>query len=334
MYNEQHFPDFYRMLIQTEHLLALHNQDSDHYRLIQRALGKLRAEFAQDKVIPALLAPGLCWQALGRASEPALDGLNAAHFLFYAFLDLTDDAEDQDLDPRLWQNLGPALAVNTGTSLLFLAFLMLQELTLLGVRAEIVARLHQLFSQAGWLLSCGQHRDLSFAQNGKATPKDVLKTHALKTGTSVSLYLHSAAVLAEASLPQQQGMADLGQALGVMVQIRGDWLDLFDPRNPISSDFENHCINLPLALLEQSLNSADRDLYLASHQTSKQGRTAHDLVRYLLNKYDIIEPANDSLESYRQQAHSALLTLQNLGCETTALSHFVERIIPLTQKNH
>src|SRR5690606_3566183 len=102
---------------------------------------------------------------------------------------------DQDLDPRLWQNLSPALAINTGTSLLFLAYLMLQELAVLGVSDQMIARLYPLFSEAGWRLTCGQHRDLAFALSAQASPDDVLRTHSLKTGTSVSLYLHSTAVL-------------------------------------------------------------------------------------------------------------------------------------------
>lgn len=334
MYNQTYFPDFYRMLNQTEHLLGRHIQDDHHYRLIQRALGKLRGEFVQDKVIPALLAPSLCWHALGRESEAAFDGLNAAHFLFYAFLDLTDDAEDQDLDPRLWQNLSNALAVNTGTSLLFLAYLMLQELTLLGVSTAIIARLQQLFSEAGWRLSCGQHRDLAFALSAQAHPDDVLRTHSLKTGTSVSLYLQSAAVLAQATPEQQELMAELGQAMGMMIQIRGDWLDLHDPQDPISSDFKNQCINLPLAILDLDLSEADREIYRASQQTRQQGRTAHDLMRYLLAKYAIVESADHHLESYRQQAQKRLYCLAQTGCNTQALSHFIKRIIPLTQSNY
>lgn len=323
MLNARFYPAFVALLQQIDSLLDEVSCDTLHERLLQRALDKLRQEFMADKVFPALSVPGLAWQALGRSAEEAqLAVLNAAHFLFYAFLDLTDDVEDRELADPLWQQLGEPLAINTGSSLLFLAELMLTRLTEHGVPAETVYALQCCFSLAGWQLTVGQHRDLSSGRSKRLAPAEVLQTHQLKTGTSVGLYLETPALLAAAPAPVQQGFRQLGQQLGLAGQLRSDWDNLLQPW---SSDFGNGCQNYPLACLAQDLKPADEELWQALQQRAGTDSAAHDLMRWLLKRYDVHLPVQQALDVALSEADALLTDLAQQSCDMAALHSFVAR---------
>ena len=315
MRNKDFYPQFRAVLCEIEAWLQERDVDETHHRLMQRALGKLRRDFLADKVFPAMLVPTLAWQALGRQESDALYVLNAAHFLFYAFLDLTDDVEDHELSDPLWQQLGEPLAINAGTSLLFAALLMLDRLEKAGIRQKRIEQLRRLFSEAGWALTIGQHRDLASWRWQDLDTAFVLETHKLKTGTSVRLYLESAALLAGAKPAQQQHFAALGQNLGLMVQILGDWLNL---QQPLSSDLKNHCQSLPLVLLRQQLPLTDADTFQAAWTGAADPSTAlaaNTVIRHLLHKHAIAGPMNALLSHYRQRALEELERLRRSGCE-------------------
>ncbi len=328
MLNQRYYPVFREVLIETEHLLAELHEDDGHYRVLQRALGKLRQDFLNDRVFPALIVPGLAWQALGLEDSRALYVLNAAHYLFYAFLDLTDDVEDHELDDPLWRQLGEPLAINTGTSLLFASLLMLDRLKGQVKSHKTIETLKTLFIKAGWQLTAGQHRDLASGRSQSLSAEDVLRTHQLKTGTSVGLYLESAALLAGAKPKQRKLFAELGRHLGVMVQIRGDWVNVM---TPFSSDFANACQSLPLALLSQCLNQsqADQAIYQAAQLRAAQDQAAHDIVRHLLKKHAVAEPMHELLEAQRQEVNRLLSRLEKNDCDISALTSFISRFQPI-----
>lgn len=314
------------VLYNIEETLIRWQKDDYHTRLIQRALGKLRQDFLSDKVIPALVAPTMAWRALRGKDLPALYVLNTAHFLFYAFLDLTDDAEDHDLEGVLWQQLGSSLAVNTGSSLLFLSLLSLDLLKSHPPFDQKMEPLRTLFIQSGWHLTVGQHRDLASSRYPDQSAKEVLKTHALKTGSSVKLYLESAALLANASPGQQMALADLGASMGVMGQILGDWHNL---QKSFSSDLANHCQSLPLALLRPVLTTDDQEIFQVAYDQAPQDQAAHTIVRHLLQKYQIAEKVNRCLEQYAQAAWAKISDLQKLNCQTAELEQFLKRFLPV-----
>lgn len=321
MLNTRFYNAFAQVLCQIEALLAALSEDLLHYRLLQRALGKLRTEFMKDKIFPALSLPSLTWEALGEApDDPRLAILNAAHLLFYAFLDLTDDVEDHELTDPLWQQLGEPLAINTGTSLLFLSQLMLERLLAYQVTLPTAYALQRRFSRAGWQLTIGQHRDLS-SHRARLSPADVLQTHRLKTGTSVALYLETPALLAETPEAPQHLLNQLGQQLGLIVQLQGDWYNLLDTW---SSDFSNHCQSYPLVCLCHMMCPADQTLWSALQPRAHQDQATHDLMRYLLARYQVHLPVQSTLNQALTEVDALLESLRQQGCQTQGLEHFIQ----------
>jgi geranylgeranyl pyrophosphate synthase len=334
MRNQRHVPGFQRMLYRVDSFLQECQLDPLHTRLMQQSLNQLRQDFFADKMIPALVFPEMTREALGQEDSAVFDTLGAVHFLFYAFLDLTDDVEDRDLKGALWQDIGEPAAINIGTSFLFLSFNLLNTLPL---SPELKLHLYQQFSEAGYALTAGQHRDLlSFRSSTYQTHtvEDALTTHLLKTGSSLALYLTSTACVAGATEELQSEFESLGHTLGILLQILGDWRDT---ETPFSPDFVNACQSVPLSLLS-SLVSAEDALYLsrllAQAHLDEMHLMPFDLYRYLLRKYRVIEHVQALLDRYYAQAMKGLQRLHQQGVNVRGFSDFLARFPRLCGSDH
>ena len=284
----------------------------------------MRQDFWADRVFPALIGPWLAWGALGRVPDAALTALGVAHVLFYAFLDLTDDVEDQELEPSQWPAGSEAVAINTGTSLLFLALLALERLVQAGADARLISELRLMFCQAGWRLTAGQHRDLTSGTLSLGACETAFETIRLKTGTSVRLYFQSAAHLAGADQALAETLGAFGEQLGLLAQLRGDYLNLFV--QPISSDLRNGCRTLPLHLAFAHLSADERELLETALKQALTDQAAHTVIRHLLRKSDCRTRLNDYLSTCRAEAEALLAQLALQGCQTDELSLFLSRL--------
>lgn len=327
MINQAAYPLFRQIFLEVETTLRLWHCDESHSHWLNHALNKLRQDYFADKVFPALMGPWLAWQALGRENSSELHILGAAHTLFYAFLDLTDDAEDQELDEEFWQPGQESLAINIGTSLLFLSLLSLERLSNAGVPAWKTAGLRQMFCQAGWLLTAGQHRDLTSGSEKPKTVAEALKTITLKTGTSVRLYFQSSARLAGAEATIENHLGSLGECIGILSQIRGDYQNIFNAT--LSTDLRNRCLSLPIVISRPALSSADQDILDAALSQASRDQAAHTVIRHLLRKANCRQLLNHWLEHYRSQAQSDLEILAQAGLNTLELQRFLQRLKPL-----
>lgn len=340
MRNQRYLPAFQRMLSVADRFLYACQLDPLHTRLIQQGLNQLRQDFFIDKMIPALIFPEMTRQALGYDASPLFDALGAVHFFFYGFLDLTDDVEDRDLKGFVWQDIGESAAINIGTSLLFLSFNLLNTLP---VDPALKLSLYQQFSEAGYALTVGQHRDLlSFRTSTYQvhTLDDALTTHLLKTGSSLALYLTSTASVAGASLHVVDVLESLGHALGIFLQVFGDWRDTEIPCSP---DFSNGCQSVPLSLLQSLMNTEDSAFLDRMLTQARQGALKtptssdtlpFDMYRYLLRKYEIAEQTQGVLNRYRDQAEIHLKSLQKQGVITDGFTDFLARFPLLCGSDH
>jgi geranylgeranyl pyrophosphate synthase len=324
MINQRFYPLFRQVFLEIEETLWLWDCDTGHQRQLHRALDKLRQDFWADRVFPALMGPWLSWGALGREPDAALRGLGVAHVLFYAFLDLTDDVEDHELNPAQWSSDSEAVAINTGTGLLFLALLALERLAEVGITAPQISELRLMFCQAGWRLTAGQYRDLTSVAVPLGETAFALETIRLKTGTSVRLYFQSAARLAGADPVLEEMLGLFGEQLGLLAQLRGDYLNLFV--QPTSSDLSNGCRTLPLHLAFTHLSPDDRELLETALKQAVTDQAAHTVIRHLLRKSDCRTSLNLRLEACRTEAERLLGQLDAQGCQIAELSLFLSRL--------
>lgn len=328
MSNQRFYLLFRQVFLEVEQTLRQWQADPAQSRQLNAALDKLRRDFFADKVFPALMGPWLAWQALRPDGDTAaLATLGAAHTLFYAFLDLTDDVEDHELSPADWAPGSEPVAINTGTGLLFLSLLALERLNQHGVAPQVISHLRLMFCQAGWLLTAGQHRDLISPQGVFQRPEEAILTMQLKTGTSVKLYFQTAAHLAGASAEIENLFAQLGEEIGIMSQIRGDYLNIWEYLP--SSDLSNRCQTLPILVGVQSLSPADRETLLTALDKADRDQAAHTVIRYLLDKCNCRQYLNRCLEERLQKTASYLAALAQAGVQTQELALFLARVKPI-----
>lgn len=327
MSNAAFFPYFRALQTEVETLLLQQCPDSTLQRLLWAVLAKLQAEFADNRVFPALLGPYLVWEALGQKVDVRLVHLGTAHLLFYAFLDITDDAEDHDLDRDPWRELGPELAINAGTALQFLSLLALDRLSEAGVKSAPIARLRQAFITAGWHLASGQHRDLYRRKDPSWEPSEALETVRLKTGSSVRLYFETPAILAAVRPKVCRALADCGEALGVIMQIHGDYQDVVE--HAISPDLRDGLITYPVRLAYAALPPQQQETLAVAVAQAPRSQPAHAIVRHYLQQTQVPQRINAALQPYRDQVHQTLDFLTRQGYDPSGIASFLERLKPL-----
>lgn len=327
MSNAAFFPYFQALQTQVETLLLQHCPDPTLQRLLWAVLAKLQAEFADNRVFPALLGPYLAWETLGQEPDARLVHLGTAHLLFYAFLDITDDAEDHDLDRDPWHELGPELAINAGTALQFLALMALDPLRTVGIAPSRVDRLRQAFIQAGWHLASGQHRDLYRRKAPSWEPAEALETVRLKTGSSVRLYFETPAILAASRPKVCRALAACGEALGVIMQIHGDYQDLVE--HAISPDLRDGLITYPVRLAYAALPPAQQKTLSVAVVQAPRSQPAHAIVRHYLQHTQVPQQLNTALQPYRDRVHQACDFLTRQGYDPSGIAGLLDRLKPL-----
>ena len=180
-----------------------------------------RADPERDPARFALL-PGLCCQAAGGDPGCAAD-LAAAWLLYYSAAHVFDSVEDQDQPEAWWAALGPGVAINVATGLLFSASLGLQRLFKHQQTRQVAQQVVQDFNQSLLVVSSGQHADLV---NPQPDLKQWLEIAGAKSGEFFALACRCGARLATDDPARLKGFSDFGHHLGVLLQILDDLEDL------------------------------------------------------------------------------------------------------------
>lgn len=190
------------------------------------------------------------------ANNPQLaQAVGGACALFYAFADITDDAQDHDLKPEPWAIWGWEQAVNTGSSLLFQCFQYLyQQLGSSKAGPGVFA-----LSRAGLTMTYGQHRDLLGQSTPDASFAHYLKTVEQKSGASFGVYAELVALINDLPHEEVRAYRAAGESLGATFQMMSDTFELWSGRY---SDLQNQRLTLPIVLALEHLEGESRDRFL------------------------------------------------------------------------
>ncbi len=200
-------------------------------------LRKADAQLARDSRWPVLHLPLSLGAEFGLDPEVA-EGLACACLLLYGFADLTDDAQDGDLQGD-W---GWERAVNAGFALSFLGQEVLGRLDL---PSEPKLRLVQAFARAGRLMTFGQDGDLRAVYPAVPSIEEYMATITRKTGASVAYFAMAPAIAAQAPDERIARLSTYGESLGAFHQIMSDLADYLTPQGS-GSDLRNRKITLPI----------------------------------------------------------------------------------------
>jgi len=222
--------------------------------------------------------------------EGALDLACFAN-LYLLAADLIDDVQDEELARTPHAAAGPAIAINSGLTLLFLALDCLRRSARDG--AELEARL-ALFNRVSLRAVAGQHQDL-LGERAARTPAEVLALHEAKT-SSLALIAECGALAAGVDEPTRARYRRAGQAMARLVQVVDDLRDLFG--KPCSPDLALGRPSYPVACL---LDGADAGAAARWREVAARGDPG--AVRALLYDSGAVRRAAGTLERLRREVH-------------------------------
>lgn len=187
-----------------------------------------KAEAAAEKYPdwPLLALPGGLCAAFGVPAERA-EALLAGAVLFYGAADVTDDAQDGDLQADPWGEPPWHKGVNLGNALAFAALAGFLD----AVGPEGAWAMAHAFSDAGVRMASGQHLDFELGPGGSAHGEDeYLQCIEGKSGGSLGLFCAAAGLAGERPEAEIEQLDDLGRCVGAAIQIRSDvqeiWSDV------------------------------------------------------------------------------------------------------------
>lgn len=254
---------------------------------------------------PIMDFPLAIYRNLGGESEGGL-ALGGACALFYAFADITDDAQDHDLSPEPWEAWGWEQAVNTGSSLLFSCLQYLYE----RFPAPRAGALVEVFSRAGLEMTYGQHLDLRGQAMDCPSVQAYLQAIEGKSGASFGAYAESVAIVLGQDAEQVKEFRAFGRALGMVFQMLNDTYDLWGARQ--SSDFANRRLSLPFVLGLEQLRAEPKERLIQLLGGPIDLAHQRELVK-LLEAGGIKGYATLRVEVYRKQA---VLLAERIGVDS------------------
>lgn len=271
-------------------------------RPLQRAvLGKGEASFKRNGHWPIIDFPlALHADLEGSARIGAV--IAGACALFYAFADVTDDAQDHALSHEPWQDWGWEQAVNTGSSLLFQSLQYLYD----ELPRELAPSVVEAFVRAGLEMTYGQHLDLRGSEVSGAPLASYLAMARQKSGASFGAYAAAVAIgnrLPEAAIAMYR---EFGETLGGMFQMMSDVYELWG--NGPSPDFLNRRLSFPLALALEQASGPTRSQILALLDGPTDGQ-AQETFAQLLETSGIKTYATLRIEVYRRRARELAQSL-------------------------
>lgn len=283
---------------------------------LQRAvLLKARASFEREGHWPIIDFPLALHRALG-GDDPVGETLAGACALFYAYADVTDDAEDHDLPPDPWGVWGWEQAVNTGNALLFACLQYLFD----RLTPERAAPLVEAFVRGGWVMTAGQHDDLRGQEGPAASLQAYLTAIQRKSGASFGAYAQAVALANHRERSEAERFRELGERMGMLFQTMNDTHELWGGR--LSPDFANRRLSFPIVLaLEQLQGGAAEPLHALLRGPATLERQ-HELVS-LLESSGIKGYATLRIEVYRKRARELAATLG------VAEEPYVERLLDI-----
>jgi len=196
------------------------------------------------------------------------------------------------------------------------AFLAIQRIATIGAPERVRLRLQEMISAEIIQVGLAQMQDVFHGYANDASEEEILDVYTYKTGRyTFSLPLMAGAVLARVAEEEVQKLADLGEGLGRVFQIRDDELGLFgdasDTGKPAGSDIEEN----KKTLFRAALFEYSRETERLTRLFGKKDLSIQDLqfVRSEVHRcgaYDVVEAAVDR-EAVRSQEIIDSLSIGN-----------------------
>jgi geranylgeranyl diphosphate synthase type I len=292
------------------------DRDDPIHRMVRYHLGWVdehghTGDFSRGKGLRSTLCLLAC-EAIAGDHHPALPAA-AALELLHSFTLAHDDVMDHDVlrhgRATVWKLWGEAQAINTGDMLYAHAFSALADFA----DPAVAARATRLLADTCVTIVEGQSADIQFEQRDDVTVDEYLAMISRKTAALIGTSLRLGALAAGAPPSVENGLADLGQSMGIAFQIRDDMLGVWgDPGvtgKPVGQDLRRKKKTLPVLALIQSADVRGRsqmtECLSADDPTDRQMVTVLDFMEEFGVRDTVVSLADD----YSDRARRALSSL-------------------------
>ena len=247
----------------------------------------------------------------GEMQHPGVQKLAVAVECFHKASLVHDDIEDGDAErygqPTLCGQEGIPIALNVGDLLIGEGYRLLAES---GLAAEQLQHAVREAADAQRLLCRGQGMELAWSRSpGPLSSRQVLEIFRLKTAPAFDVALQLGAIAAGRHAEVSDVLHQYSEAIGIAYQIRDDLEDLQDDAGLTDAAAARPSVVLTLAA--ERARGADRDLLQAVAGGQTPTGTTADAIRGAVTRAKADEKALLLLESYKEQAVTALDTLSD-----------------------
>lgn len=243
-------------------------------------------------------------QAWGRRIDEQVEQLATFCSLYLLSADLIDDVQDADLANKPHEEVGPAVAVNDGVTLLFLALEALQRVIELETNESRRLDFLRVFNRASLAAVAGQHRDLT-ADQRSVSPEQALAVNQAKT-SSLAMITECAAMLARLDDDKCTRYRRIGECLASLIQIRDDLRDVYGTSS--SPDLLLGRATYPVACFTRRAEPEDQVRLRALIEKLPASMPA---IRALLHEHGAIDDCAEAMEGFREEIHEHIASMQN-----------------------
>ncbi len=263
-------------------------------------------------------------------SNKALDAALAVE-VFHNFSlvhdDIMDDAPLRRGNITVHEKWNINTGILSGDAMLILAYQLFEN-----YEVSIFKSLAKLFSKTALEVCEGQQYDIDFETRDDVTVPEYLKMIEYKTAVLVGAALQMGAIVAKASVEDQQGIYEFGKNLGIAFQLQDDFLDAFgDPESfgkQVGGDIiENKKTYLYLKAIEYSSKETQAELLGLFSISPANAKDKIDTVKQIFNDSGALQATKDAIELYTNKAFQVLKQLDIDSGKKEVLMNFGEQLM-------
>jgi geranylgeranyl pyrophosphate synthase len=258
-------------------------------------------------------------KAWDRTIDEQAEHLGTYCLLYIISADLIDDVQDEDLAGKPHAEAGPAIAINSGLTLLFVGLDHLRQALALETSSERQLQYLEIFNHYSVLAVSGQHQDLMGAA-GAQTCTDVLAMQQAKT-SSIAMVIECAALFAQCNPETTRLYRSIGGQLVQFMQIIGDIYDIFGKR--VSPDLATQKMTYPIACFLELASPEERLQFDLLRNTLPNSLTA---IRRLFYDSGAIAQVAETIERLRVGIHTDLAATGNASAAHQTWLYFIDNL--------
>jgi len=241
--------------------------------------------------------------------------------------DIMDDAPLRRAKETVHEKWDINTGILSGDAMLIMAYQMFENYS-----DSTFRNLAKLFSKTALEVCEGQQYDIDFETRDDVTLPEYLKMIEYKTAVLVAAAMQMGAIIAKASIEDQNSIYEFGKNLGIAFQLQDDYLDAFgDPKTfgkQVGGDIiENKKTYLYIKALEFLAQDDKEELLQLFSTTPEDSSDKIDRAKYLFKHSGSADATKKEIESYTKKAFSILESMQISNEKKEVLLQFGESLI-------